>query len=666
MKLRHLKLRLIHKILGGFLTVIGLMAIVAIVGMVQLEKASSRTDAVYRENVKGIEYSLLTSNHMIASLANEKRAMLAADAGQRKALIQASRDAMEQARAAMANYRATLSSDSAARAWAPVEARVESVIAGREHVLALIEKGDSVGATLAASEMQATVEEMNQALNEAAGHNSQLAFEARKAAADAAGSSRLLLIGLTAVAAVVAIGGGTWLARSISGAASQAAAAAARLARGDVNVQVDTTSSDEMGDLGRAFREMTGYLREMVGAAEEVASGNLAATVQPRGEDDALGNALRRMVGNLGALVSTVQENALAILSASEQLEESSNQMAQATNQIATAINEVTTSTVALNSLAHDSTAEVERLAAGSQQLSASAQSSAESARASQLEAASMGERIARASEASLAVARTAESSKESALEGRRAVAQAVTSMESIAEAVARASGRVTQLGELGGQIGDIVKVIDEIASQTNLLALNAAIEAARAGEAGRGFAVVAESVRGLAERSSASTKEIAELIGRVQAGTRDAVAAMADGVRDVEAGRQITAAAGDALESILTSVGQSAGQMQEVAGEVRELAAGARHIIDATGAIAALASDSANGAAEMAGGTERVSMAISQVSVTSEQTSASAEQVSASTQELSAQSGELAATATRMRDFARALNEAAGQFHLA
>ena len=458
MKLRHLKLRLIHKILGGFLTVIGLMAIVAIVGMVQLEKASSRTDAVYRENVKGIEYSLLTSNHMIASLANEKRAMLAADAGQRKALIQASRDAMEQARAAMANYRATLSSDSAARAWAPVEARVESVIAGREHVLALIEKGDSVGAALAASEMQATVEEMNQALNEAAGHNSQLAFEARKAADDAAGSSRLLLIGLTAVAAVVAIGGGTWLARSISGAASQAAAAAARLARGDVNVQVDTTSSDEMGDLGRAFREMTGYLREMVGAAEEVASGNLAATVQPRGEDDALGNALRRMVGNLGALVSTVQENALAILSASEQLEESSNQMAQATNQIATAINEVTTSTVALNSLAHDSTAEVERLAAGSQQLSASAQSSAESARASQLEAASMGERIARASEASLAVARTAESSKESALEGRRAVAQAVTSMESIAEAVARASGRGTQLGELGGRSCDIGK----------------------------------------------------------------------------------------------------------------------------------------------------------------------------------------------------------------
>lgn len=666
MGLRNIRLRLIHKILGGFLTVVVLMGIVAAMGIIQLDRAAARTDAVYRQNLKGVEYSLLTSNHMVASAGQEKRAMLAADTGQRKALIQASRDEMQLAREAMANYRTTIASTSAAERWTAVETHVEDVIAAREKVLALIEKGDNVGATLAASEMQASVEAMNQELNEAAGYNSQLAFEARKAAADAASSSRLFLIGLTVAATVIAVGGGTWLARSISRAARQAAEAAAGLARGNVNVQVNASSSDEMGDLGRAFQEMTAYLREMVGAAEEVAAGNLAARVNPRGADDALGNALSRMVASLGTLVSTVQENALAILSASEQLEDSSNQMAQATNQIATAINEVTTSTVALNTLAHDSTTEVERLAAGSQQLSASAQSSAESARTSQEEAASMGERISRASEASLAVARTAESSKASALEGQRAVAQAVTSMESIAEAVARASERVTQLGELGGQIGDIVKVIDEIASQTNLLALNAAIEAARAGEAGRGFAVVAESVRNLAERSSASTKEIAELIGRVQAGTRDAVAAMAEGVRDVETGRQITAAAGEALESILASVQQSADQMQDVAGEVQQLATGARRIIEATGTIASLASDSASGAAEMAGGTERVSMAISQVSVTSEQTSASAEQVSASTQELSAQSQELAATATRMRDFARALNEAASQFRLA
>src|SRR5690606_21546247 len=144
------------------------------------------------------------------------------------------------------------------------------------------------------------------------------------------------------------------------------------------------------------------------------------------------------------------------------------------------------------------------------------------------LEAAQIGERIQLVASASQEVAHSAEESRTAAQQGQDAVAQAVGSMESIAQAVLRASSTVDQLGEYGQQIGDIVKAIDEIAAQTNLLALNAAIEAARAGEQGRGFAVVAENVRSLAERSSESTKEIAALIAKVQAGTQEAVEAMA------------------------------------------------------------------------------------------------------------------------------------------
>jgi methyl-accepting chemotaxis protein len=81
-------------------------------------------------------------------------------------------------------------------------------------------------------------------------------------------------------------------------------------------------------------------------------------------------------------------------------------------------------------------------------------------------------------------------------------------------EAVESLGGAMDEIDHAAREIGQIVRVIDEIAFQTNLLALNAAVEAARAGEAGRGFAVVAQEVRALATRSSEAARRTTDLVG--------------------------------------------------------------------------------------------------------------------------------------------------------
>lgn len=149
---------------------------------------------------------------------------------------------------------------------------------------------------------------------------------------------------------------------------------------------------------------------------------------------------------------------------------------------------------------------------------------------------------------------------------GQDAVVQTIDGMARIRENVQETAKKIKRLGERSQEVGEIVRLIEDIADQTNLLALNAAIQSAMAGEHGRGFAVVAEEIRELAVRVTEATKKIANIVKVIQGDTYDAVVAMEDSTQQVVKGSQLADDAGHSLQSIYSAVEQQAHMIQGIA----------------------------------------------------------------------------------------------------
>jgi methyl-accepting chemotaxis protein len=162
-----------------------------------------------------------------------------------------------------------------------------------------------------------------------------------------------------------------------------------------------------------------------------------------------------------------------------------------------------------------------------------------------------------------------------------RRLAQTNEVVRSATAAATATNDDITALAGVAQRIGDVVKLIQDIAEQTNLLALNATIEAARAGEAGRGFAVVASEVKSLAVQTAKATGEITKEISSVQSSTGEAVAAI----------RAITQRMVDINSHTSEAVGAIAQQelaTGEISHNVASAASGARAVVTALGHVAA------------------------------------------------------------------------------
>ena len=172
-----------------------------------------------------------------------------------------------------------------------------------------------------------------------------------------------------------------------------------------------------------------------------------------------------------------------------------------------------------------------------------------------------------------LAAAEAARDALKHADGGQRAVVQTIDGMVRIRENVQETSKKIKRLGERSQEVGEIVRLIEDIADQTNLLALNAAIQSAMAGEHGRGFAVVADEIRLLAERVTEATKRIATIVKSIQGDTYEAVVAMEESTQEVVKGSLLADQAGEALRSIYGAVDRQAKMIEGIAKAANERA---------------------------------------------------------------------------------------------
>ena len=262
-------------------------------------------------------------------------------------------------------------------------------------------------------------------------------------------------------------------------------------------------------------------LRSVIRLAEQIAAGDLSATVEVTRRDEIgqlmqamqqMGSGLSRIVSGLQAGIERLASSAQSLSAVTEQTNLEVSSQKEETEQVATAMNQMTATV-------HD---------------------------------------VARNAEEAAQAAQTADDKVEN---GQVVVRQSVQRIEQLADSATSASSSIDGLSAQIQNIGSVLDVIKSVAEQTNLLALNAAIEAARAGEQGRGFAVVADEVRALARRTRQSTEEIEGLVSALRAAAEASVQTIRG------SGELVKLAVSDALqtESALGSIAAAVSLIQQM-----------------------------------------------------------------------------------------------------
>lgn len=380
----------------------------------------------------------------------------------------------------------------------------------------------------------------------------------------------LIAGGLALATALIA---SLFLSRSFVRPIHELSRAAERIGAGDLTVRVETSRSDEIGDMARSFESMTARLRELVGRV---------ATTADRVEETAsrIATVSERLTHVTAEQVRGNQQAAASMDHVNEQVEgiaESASRSAEALDLAvdgsSRSFHELEQSGEALDLSALELLDKTAEIARSIDEMMESARRVTENTEAllpaAQQTAASMAKMEASAREVDSNAKGASELSSRTidlAEQGGRKAAETVTGMDQISLATEGAQSAIRLLGERVDQIGAILTMISDVTDETALLSLNAAIIAAQAGESGRPFAVVADELKALAQRVAAGTGEISDLVSAIRSEGANAVAAIGQTSDIVRGGVSLVGEAGRSLAQITEAARETSERMMEIA----------------------------------------------------------------------------------------------------